>query len=602
MSEGEEAVRLMPAAPYARGLSNRWTLLLVLTAMFALFGCHDTSQLEVCAEIDCGAGECVWAEGTGQFCRCPAGYHDEGPHCVADGPDGDLDADADHDTGDADEDAELDADEDLDADQETSPPATLEDAFDLGRGQSPIDMGFGDDRVVVAFMPDQYWTELPEGERDIIQFRLVSFASGAPAMIASAEFDVSGSAGTLTRVGRLVGASGCGSATASPWAITVIGLDGGGSRWLSVSSDGSDQISVDDIGPTLLAGTGAISENARVVDSGTGCYAVWEIPTASGAQLMVRHADGPDGDGSEPVIALEETSAGPWVFEALNEDGGSPVVPIAALVPTGGVVVAAPARRRADGAAIVVAERIDAAGELLWGLDEPGVGVTLFDSATLVAAPPILAIDRPEPNSMAVLGLGVWLMVPAMTGATSTSDRCVYWTSATLDRGRPYEPIEVVPCALTTRRVQVALISGVPTPTVASTYWEWSGALTPPFAGHLFLPDNLGAGEIELSPAYFPMIAPGRGGAVANWVTGSLSEGADLHVLTIDEALVSHGGWPADGFLLSSVASGASIGPDPSLTPLPRMLADGSVLQVWGQLGLADGSRSVALRRVLPPH
>jgi hypothetical protein len=74
----------MPAQSSDRLASNRWPPLLVLAIALALGGCHDTSQLEGCAEIDCGPGECAWREGTGRFCRCPANYHDEGPRCIAD--------------------------------------------------------------------------------------------------------------------------------------------------------------------------------------------------------------------------------------------------------------------------------------------------------------------------------------------------------------------------------------------------------------------------------------------------------------------------------------------------------------------------------------
>jgi hypothetical protein len=73
-------VRLKPAPSCDRLASNRWPPLLALSAALELCGCHDTSQLDVCAEIDCGPGECVGGEGTGRFCNCPRGFHDEGPH------------------------------------------------------------------------------------------------------------------------------------------------------------------------------------------------------------------------------------------------------------------------------------------------------------------------------------------------------------------------------------------------------------------------------------------------------------------------------------------------------------------------------------------
>jgi hypothetical protein len=599
----------MPAAPFDSGLSDLWTLLLALVISLALGGCHDTSQLEVCAEIDCVPGECAWGEGTGQFCNCPSGFHDEGPHCIADGPDGDLDADADHDTADADEptdaDGPTDADEDLDADQETSPPATLEDAFDLGRGQDPIDMGFGADRVVVAFIPDQAWTALPDGERDIIQFRLVDFATGAPAVVASGTFDASGSTETFNPVGHLLVASSCGSSTATPWALVVISAGTGAassSMWLAISSDGSDVLTVENIGPSVLAGMSPISQTARIVDSGTGCSAVWPVETASGYQVVVRRTDDPDGTGSDLATPLEETTESSWYFEVAAGERETPVVPVVASDLAGGVVIAAPARRRADGAAIVVGERLDAEGIPLWGGEGAGEGITLFDAATLGAPTSIQSIAEPEPNSVVVAGLGVGFMITAMTGATSTSDRCVYWTQVSLENGHGLDPNEVIPCGPTTRDVQLALISGVPTPRAAATYWEWSGTTEPPLEGHVFLPEDMSAGALTISSALLPAIASGRGAAVVRWMTGGLSEGVDLHIQTVDEMLAPLDGWLADGFLLSSITSGASVGPDIGSTPLPSMLTDGSVLQVWSQQDLADGSRVVKLRRVLPPR
>ena len=87
---------------------------------------------------------------------------------------------------------------------------------------------------------------------------------------------------------------------------------------------------------------------------------------------------------------------------------------------------------------------------------------------------------------------------------------------------------------------------------------------------------------------------------MVRWMTGGLTEGVDLRILAFNEALATIESWPSEGVVVSSIASGASVGPDIESTPLPRVLADGSVLQVWSQQDLTDGSRSVKLRRVLP--